>query len=54
MSFTELLHWVAFYTHEADLQMPPERRPVRPKSKEEAAKALDSIFGISTSKPMKG
>ena len=44
MSWDELLHWIAYYTREADLALPPEKRPMRPKSPEEAAKALDSIF----------
>jgi len=46
LSWSELLHWVAYYTRESDLALPPDKRPVRPKSPEEAAKALDSAFGL--------
>lgn len=53
LTWAELMHWVAFYTREADLALPPEKRPVRPNSPEEAAKALDGIFGMKRSKPKK-
>jgi hypothetical protein len=45
LSWAELLHWVAFYTREEDLKLPPEKRVVRPGNKEEATKALDALFG---------
>jgi hypothetical protein len=45
MSWAELLCWIAYYTREADMAVPPEKRPVRPKTKEEAAQALDRLLG---------
>lgn len=45
MSWAELLCWIAYYTREADLSLPPDKRPIRPKNKEEAAKALDRLLG---------
>jgi hypothetical protein len=45
MSWDELLHWIAYYTREADLALPPDKRPIRPKNKEEAAKAIDRLLG---------
>ncbi len=48
LSWAELLHWIAFYTIETDAALPPEKRPIRAKTPEEAAKALDSLFKITT------
>lgn len=45
LSWAELLHWVALYTREEDAKLPPEKRPVRPADKKEAAHALNALFG---------
>lgn len=45
LSWAELLHWIAFYQREADLALPPEKRPKRAATKEEAAALLDQAFG---------
>lgn len=50
MAWDELLHWIAYYTREADMALPPEQRPLRPRTREEAASALDRVFGVSSKK----
>ena len=51
LSWAELLHWVAFYTREEDAKLPPDKRPMRVATKEDAAKALHSMFsGIAKPK----
>ncbi len=54
LSWVELLHWIAFYTREADAALPPEKRPIRAKTPEQAAAALDSLFKITLAKKTKG
>ena len=41
MSWAELLHWIAFYTREAHAALPPGKRPIKAKTPQEAAKAID-------------
>jgi hypothetical protein len=41
-----MMHWIAFYTWEADQAMPPNKRPIRCRTPDEAAAALDRAFGI--------
>ena len=50
MSWSELMHWIAYYTREADLALPPEKRPIRAKTPEQAAAALDRAFGSRAKK----
>lgn len=52
ISWSELLHWIAYYTREADMALPPDQRPHRPTSREDAAKTLDRLFG-GVAKPAK-
>lgn len=47
MSWPELVHWIALLQLEAELALPPEKRPKRPKSNEEAAAMLNAALGIS-------
>jgi hypothetical protein len=49
MSWAELLHWIAMYQIEAELALPPDKRPKRPRSKEEAAELLSQAFGVQSS-----
>jgi DNA mismatch repair protein MutH len=53
LSWAELLHWIALYQIEADLALPPDKRPVRPKSPEETAKALNQALGLGPKKTKK-
>jgi hypothetical protein len=53
LSWVELLHWIAFYTRESDMALPPDKRPARPQTPEEAAAALDRAFGFHKRKPKK-
>jgi hypothetical protein len=46
LTWAELMHWVAFYTREADLALPRDKRPIRPTNAAEAAMALDGLFGM--------
>jgi hypothetical protein len=50
LSWSELLHWIAIYQIEADLALPPDKRPKRPQTPEETAAALNSAFGLKTRK----
>lgn len=46
VSWVELTHWIAYYTWEADQALPASRRPIRPRTPDEAADAMDRAFGI--------
>jgi len=48
VSWQEMRHWIAFYTWEGDQQLPPGKRPIRPQNADEAAAALERMFGIPT------
>jgi hypothetical protein len=41
VSWAELRHWLVWYQMEADATLPKDRRPIRPRTREEAAAALD-------------
>jgi hypothetical protein len=46
MTWPEFVNWMAFYTWENDQATPPAKRRIRPKTKEQAANALDALFGV--------
>ena len=46
MSWAELLHWIEFMRWEHDQSLPPSKRPVRARTPEQGAAALDLAFGI--------
>ncbi len=47
MSWPELLHWIAFYTWESDQELPPGERPIRARTPQEGADAINRLFKIS-------
>lgn len=46
VTWQEVLGWIAFYTWESDQSLPPEKRPLRARTPEQAAAALDFAFKI--------
>lgn len=54
MGWAELLHWIAFYQWEADQALPPDKRPIRPTTREEAVAGLFRLFRIQKPKPTRG
>lgn len=53
MSWPELVQWIAYYTWEADQSLPEGKRPVRVRTKEQAAAALDRFFKVVKPKKAK-
>ena len=47
VSWSEFIHWIAYYTWESDQAVPPEKRPIRAKNPAQAAAALDRLFGVA-------
>jgi hypothetical protein len=45
LSWAEFLHWIAYYQREAEQALPPDKRPKRAATKEQAAALLDQAFG---------
>ena len=46
VSWMELLHWIAFYTWEADQQVPPRKRPIRARTPADGIRALNHLFQV--------